>query len=103
MYPTLAELCGLPKAPWLEGVSLSPLLENPTAAWGRPAYTVQTRGWALGRSVRTERWRFTEWDEGRRGSARFDHDHDPHETRNLFAGGLDAETGPEEEPLAEVE
>jgi iduronate 2-sulfatase len=35
------------------------------------------------RSIRIERWRYTEWDEGRRGSALFDHDHDPHEMRNL--------------------
>ncbi|MBI3210576.1 MAG: sulfatase [Candidatus Solibacter usitatus] len=83
MYPTLVDLCGLPKAPWLEGVSVAPLLRNPRSAWNRPAYTVVTRGWFLGRSVRTERWRYTEWNEGRRGSALFDHDHDPHEMRNL--------------------
>ena len=83
MYPTLVDLCSLPAAAWLEGATLSPLLKNPRTAWSRPAYTVQTRNWALGRSVRDERWRYTEWDEGRRGSALCDHDHDPHETRNL--------------------
>jgi hypothetical protein len=41
--------------------------------------------------VRTERWRYTEWDEGRRGSALFDHDRDPHETRNL--AGIAAHAG----------
>ena len=83
MYPTLADLCGLPPGSWLEGTSLRPLLDNPRAAWDKPAFTFQTRGWYLGRSVRTERWRYTEWDEGRRGAALFDHDRDPHEMRNL--------------------
>ena len=85
MYPTLVDLCGLPKAPWTEGTPLTPLLNNPQAPWDHPAYTVQTRNWTLGRSVRDERWRYTEWDEGRAGAALFDHDHDPHETRNLAA------------------
>jgi uncharacterized sulfatase len=85
MYPTLVDLCRLPAAKWLEGKSLSPLLDNPQAAWDKPAYTVQTREWFLGRSVRDERWRYTEWDEGRRGAALFDHDNDPHEQRNLVA------------------
>ncbi len=83
--PTLASLCGLPKAPWHEGTPLTPLLDNPRAEWSRPAYTVQARGWFIGRSVRTERWRYTEWDEGRRGSALYDHDADPNEMRNLAA------------------
>ncbi len=83
MYPTLLDLCALPKAPWLQGVSLKPLLENPKAAWNRPAYTVQVRDWYLGRSVRNERFRYTEWDEGRRGASLFDHDKDPNEMRNL--------------------
>ncbi len=85
MYPTLVDLCGLPQAPWTEGTPLTPLLENPQARWDRPAYTVQTRNWAIGRSVRDERWRYTEWDEGRRGTALFDHTTDPQETRNLAA------------------
>lgn len=82
MYPTLADLCGLKPPPTVEGTSLAPLLENPRAEWDRPAYTVQARGWFLGRSVRTERWRYTEWDEGRRGAALYDHDHDPSEMHN---------------------
>ncbi|MBM3782897.1 MAG: sulfatase [Acidobacteria bacterium] len=83
MYPTLVDLCGLPAAPWCEGTSLRPLLENPEAAWNRPAHTVAVRNWAIGRSIRTERWRYTEWDHGKRGVALFDHDKDPHEMRNL--------------------
>jgi len=83
MYPTLTDLCGLPKPAWTEGASLRPLLENPDAAWDHPARTFAVRNWAIGRSVRTERWRYTEWDEGRGGRALFDHDNDPHEMRNL--------------------
>jgi iduronate 2-sulfatase len=85
MYPTLVDLCGLPAPKWLEGVSLAPLLDNPQAPWNRPAYTVQTRAWYVGRSVRTDRWRYTEWDQGRRGAALYDHDGDPQEMRNLVA------------------
>ena len=92
MYPTLADLCGLPRAPWLEGVSLKPLLENPKAEWDRPAYTVAVRNWSIGKSVRTERWRYTEWDEGKRGSALFDHDADPDEMANLAADPAHAGT-----------
>lgn len=83
LYPTLTDLCRLPAAPWLEGTTLAPLLANPSAPWHRPAYTFQTRDWHLGRSVRNERWRYTEWDEGRRGAALFDHQTDPGEMRNL--------------------
>ncbi len=83
IYPTLAELCGL-KAPGnLDGKSLVPLLQNPEAAWDKPAYTQVKRGTFFGRSVRTERWRYTEWDEGRQGVELYDHDHDPDEFTNL--------------------
>jgi len=92
MYPTLVDLCGLPKAEWTEGTPLTPLLENPQAAWDRPAYTVQTRNWSIGRSVRDERWRYTEWDEGRRGTALFDHVLDSNETRNAAADPRNAGT-----------
>jgi iduronate 2-sulfatase len=90
LYPTLTDLCGLPKPNWVQGTSLRPLLENPEAAWDRVAYTVQTRNWFIGRSVRDERWRYTEWDEGRRGSALYDHDRDPHEMRNVVGDSANA-------------
>jgi uncharacterized sulfatase len=69
--------------PGLEGQSLAPLLRNPEASWSRPAYTVVARGGRLGRAIRTERFRYTEWDEGRAGIELYDHFNDPHEYHNL--------------------
>jgi arylsulfatase A-like enzyme len=89
LYPTLAELCGVQVRDELQGQSLVPILRNP-AALGR--------GWALtqvvrrsrneqcfGFSIRTDRWRYTEWDEGRQGRELYDHDKDPREQTNLAA------------------
>ena len=79
LYPTLTDLAGLPHYQRNEGVSLVPLLKQPLVAWDRPALS-QVRG---GRSVRTERWRYTEWEEGRLGTQLYDHDADPKEHHNL--------------------
>ncbi len=83
LYPTLADFAGLKAPANLEGVSLRPLLENPQAAWSRPAYTQVQRAGFPGHSVRTPRWRYTEWDGGARGVELYDHDADPHELKNL--------------------
>jgi uncharacterized sulfatase len=87
LYPTLAELCRLPAPGHLEGRSLRPLLDNPLAKWKGAAYTQVGRGGVppkfMGRSVRIDRWRYNEWDEGRQGSELYDHAKDPHEYRNL--------------------
>lgn len=87
MAPTLADLCGLPAPARSDGRSLRPLLEDPRAPWDRPAYTQVLRGGAragfMGRSVRTERFRYTEWDGGQRGVQLFDLEKDPQERRNL--------------------
>jgi iduronate 2-sulfatase len=39
----------------------------------------------FGYSLRTPRWRYTEWDEGREGRELYDHDADPRELTNLAA------------------
>lgn len=92
VYPTLVELCGLRPPPQkLEGASLLPLLAEPAAPWKRPAHSQVTRKHGRGKdarqvmgySVRTERWRYTEWDGGALGTELYDHDSDAGESRNL--------------------
>jgi uncharacterized sulfatase len=83
IYPTLAEVCGLPKPPQGEGKSFAPLLKNPTQPWNKVAFTCENRPGMLGRSVRNERYRYTEWNEGKAGAELYDHDADPHEWTNL--------------------
>ena len=83
IYPTLVELCGLPMPELLEGQSLARFLDDPRAGWDRPARTVMLRNGYLARTVRTARWRYTEWDSGRRGTELYDHERDPYELQNL--------------------
>jgi uncharacterized sulfatase len=87
IYPTLADMCGFRPAPSLEGRSLRVLLENPKARWMIPAITQQVRNdhgrRIMGYSVRTERWRYTEWDGGKAGVELYDQVEDPHEWHNI--------------------
>ena len=84
IYPTLTELCGLPQAPGMEGSSFVPLLANPQRPWKKAAYTMVARKKnSFGRSVRTERYRYTEWDDGKSGVELYDHEVDVNEWTNL--------------------
>jgi uncharacterized sulfatase len=83
IYPTLAELAGLKAPDQLEGFSLARLLKNPKAEWDHPAYTQVQRGKIPGHSVRTEKWRYTEWNFGTAGSELYDEENDPKELNNL--------------------
>jgi uncharacterized sulfatase len=85
LYPTLADLCGLPKPEGAEGRSLVPLLKRPDAPWNHPAYTLVIHKGVSGKSVRNERWRYTEWDDGKQGAELYDHASDPDECTNLAA------------------
>jgi uncharacterized sulfatase len=47
----------------------------------------------MGRSLCTERWRFTEWgEEGKQGVELYDHDQDPREFVNLATDSKHADT-----------
>jgi iduronate 2-sulfatase len=89
IYPTLADLAALPPPAGLHGRSLMPLLKNPRAEWNHPALTQVRRGPAnagfMGYSIRTEQWRYTEWDDGKRGVELYNEAQDPNELRNLAA------------------
>ena len=83
VFPTLVDLCSLPypKQPnglQLEGTSLLPLIEDPTQPWKKGVFSQYQRyiwkkrnagdlvninhpGNGIGYSIRTERYRYTEW------------------------------------------
>lgn len=95
VYPTLADLCGLEPPEHLEGKSLVPVLENPLQSVRDSALTTfdthdrvnprrPLRPRAVGYTVRTERWRYTEWGpDGKYGVELYDHWNDPKEFVNL--------------------
>ena len=102
LFPTLAELCGVKAPANLQGQSLVPVLKD-TQAEGRGwALTQVVRGGVrpgakagkagkaadagkrfFGFSLRTARWRYTEWGEGAEGRQLYDHEADPKEMKNL--------------------
>jgi arylsulfatase A-like enzyme len=108
LYPTLADLCGLPVPSHVEGQSLKPWLEDPSRP-GKPAALTQVRRGGPppanpanatakakakakakadrpivhGYSLRTERFRYNEWGDGKEGRQLYYHDNDPQELRNL--------------------
>ena len=82
LYPTLCELCRLPLPATLAGTSLVPVLKQPTE---HPHTAVFSR-WRDSDSVRTERFRYTEWtDKSGRITARmlYDHQKDSAENQNV--------------------
>ncbi len=90
LYPSLAELCGLPApadAATLEGTSFAPLLADPNRAWKKAAFSQYPRGGNLGTAMRTDRWRYVEWRKGAELIDRelYDHQSDPGENENVAA------------------
>ena len=112
LYPTLAAIAGVTPPSGLEGRSLSPLLATPDAAWDHAAMSqvrrplngvgrrgagrgAAGRGQGVGRAaaagpdvgytVRTELYRYIQWNDGDAGEELFDELNDPGEVRNLAA------------------
>ena len=92
IFPTLAELAGLP-APVgpqpMDGVSLVPVLKDPSVRVRDHAFHAYPKA-KIGRAIRTERYRLVEWKKpgAPADTAEFelyDYEADPLETKNLAA------------------
>ena len=90
IYPTIADIAGVPFPKDLPGKSMKEIMENPTAEWKDYAITQVLRPKdsrlltpVMGRSIRTPRWRYNDWAEGKSGVELYDHFSDPNEFNNL--------------------
>ncbi|WP_236622333.1 sulfatase [Novipirellula maiorica] len=61
LFPTLAKLTGGEPPPQCDGNSFVRILEKPAATFREFAISQYPRGSVMGYSIRTERWRYTEW------------------------------------------
>ena len=103
LYPTLVDLTGLPQPPHLAGLSITPILDDPAhagrdaaltvarsrARWTRPDMPNRT---IMGYTIRTPRFRYTEWNDGADGVELYDYETDPQEYTNLADTPEQAET-----------
>ena len=87
IYPTLAELCQLPLPSHLEGRSAVPLLTDPDRDWKPAVFSQFPRrvagGTTMGYSVRTSRYRYTEWKDAPGSVELYDLAADPFNNVNL--------------------
>jgi uncharacterized sulfatase len=84
LYPTLIDYAGFKAPHKLSGISLRPVFDDPAHPGKEAAFTQVNRGKIVGRSVRTKRWRYTEWGpDGKSGIELYDHESDLGEYHNL--------------------
>jgi len=97
LFPTVFDLAGVAQHSQADGKSLVPLLDNNSATTIEMdyAYHQYKRGAKMGYSIRTDRYRYTEWHDNNyrsydnynnskiSGRELYDYETDPLETRNL--------------------
>lgn len=94
LYPTIAELAGLSAPGYIAGESLVPVLDDPDTIVRDHAYSFGVSGagrdrpeWkyreVFGHTVRTSRYRYTEWGGGELGIELYDYSEDPNEQVNV--------------------
>jgi len=88
LFPTLCAATKTTAPENLQGQNLVPLCQNLTQKGRGWALTQVSRGGGkenrfFGYSLRTERWRYTEWDNGEKGTELYDHFNDAMEVENL--------------------
>ena len=96
IFPTLCELSGIPAPKYLDGISLVPAMKNPGAELRQYAFSQYPRKDAMGYTIRTKRFRYTEWigdlysaelpysQAKIVASEMYDYDKDPLETKSLI-------------------
>lgn len=96
LFPTVFELANVPQSPQEEGKSLVPLLDNDanTTITEDAVFHQYARGKRMGYSIRTDKYRYTEWHDNDYRSYKpykeeniiarelYDYDKDPLETKN---------------------
>jgi uncharacterized sulfatase len=93
IYPTLAELLKLKNTPeYLEGKSFAKVVKDPSKPFRSSVQAIVNRGEMRGRMVKNEKWRYIEWDNGRKGIELYDQVNDPIEYNNLANHAEHAET-----------
>ena len=89
VFPTLMELCGIDTPEELQGESLVPLMSNPNLPGPEEAVSQYNRGSVMGYSIRSDRYRYTEWRTTAAnggavvGREIYDHFIDPNENTNI--------------------
>ena len=91
IYPTLCDLAGVPLPEHLEGVSMRPLLDDPSQPWKSAAFSQYPRNSEgrrlMGYSMATDRYRFVEWRDRQSGEPvaheLYDHQADPAENQSI--------------------
>ena len=77
LYPTLLDLCDIPRPDHVDGQSLVPILEDPDIDWESTAISYLYDRYA---SIRTEQFRYIRYVDGQQEL--YDHEKDPHEWKN---------------------